>query len=67
VKALKVPIEVIVGDRDPCKRMYVEPLLVIRPDIREQIIPGAGHIMCVLKPEFKADVEVAVTRNLATR
>jgi len=65
VKALKMPIQVIVGDRDPCKRLYVEPLLAIRPDIREQIVPGAGHIICILKPEFKADVDTALARNLA--
>lgn len=54
VKAVKAPVEIIVGDRDPCRKMYVEPLEKIRPDWPVTIIQGAGHISCVAKPEFKA-------------
>lgn len=32
VKAIHVPVTMIVGERDPCRRMYVEPLVGIRPD-----------------------------------
>ena len=67
VKALKMPIGVVVGERDPCRRMYVGPLLQIRPDISEKIVPGAGHIVCVLKPEFKTDIDAALARNLTSR
>ena len=67
VKALKMPIQVVVGDRDPCRRMYVEPLLEIRPDIQEHVIPNAGHLLCVMKPEFKTELNAALARNLATR
>jgi len=65
VKALKMPIQIVVGERDPCKRMYVEPLLQIRPDISEHVIAGAGHITCILKPEFKTELDAALSRNLA--
>ncbi len=53
VRSIKVPVEVIVGDRDPCRRMYVEPLQRIRPDWPVTIIAGAGHISCITKPQFK--------------
>ena len=39
VKGIKVPAEVIVGDRDPVKRMYVEPLERIRPDWPVKLVP----------------------------
>ena len=67
VKALKMPIQVVVGDRDPCKRMYVEPLLQIRPDIPEHVVANAGHLACVVKPEFKTDLNAALAQNLAPR
>jgi pimeloyl-ACP methyl ester carboxylesterase len=67
VQALKMPIEVIVGERDPCRRMYVAPLLQIRPDIPEHVIAGAGHLVCVIKPEFKTELDAALARHLAAR
>jgi pimeloyl-ACP methyl ester carboxylesterase len=42
VKAIRVPVTIIVGDRDPCREMYVEPLRTIRPDWPIHIIEGAG-------------------------
>lgn len=67
VKALHMPIQVVVGDRDPCKRLYVEPLLQIRPDIPEHVVANAGHLICVVKPEFKTDLNEALARNLAAK
>ena len=49
VKAIKVPVEVIVGETDPCRMLYVEPLHAIRPDWPVQVIAKAGHIVCVMK------------------
>jgi pimeloyl-ACP methyl ester carboxylesterase len=53
VKAVAVPVVIVVGDRDPCRRMYVEPLRRIRPDWPEHVIADAGHLNCILKPDFK--------------
>ena len=53
VRSVKAPVEIIVGDKDPCRRMYVEPLERIRPDWPVTIIAGAGHISCIAKPQFK--------------
>lgn len=62
VEAVKTPITVIVGDRDPCRALYVRPLQAIRPDIPVHVISGAGHLDCVAKPEFKAQLAAALGR-----
>jgi pimeloyl-ACP methyl ester carboxylesterase len=62
VQAVKTPITVLVGDRDPCLALYVKPLEAIRPDIPVHIIAGAGHLNCIVKPEFKAQLEAALGR-----
>ncbi len=63
VKAVKVPVDIVVGDRDPCRQLYVEPLRKVRPDWPEHIVLGAGHIICIVKPEFKAEVAAALDRK----
>ena len=63
VKAVKVPVTIVVGDRDPCRRMYVEPLRRIRPDWPEHVIAGAGHLNCVAKPAFKTQLKTALDSN----
>lgn len=65
VKALKMPMQIVVGDRDPCRRLYVEPLIQLRPEIPVHIVEGAGHILCIMKPEFKTDLDTALAQNLA--
>jgi len=62
IKAVKAPVTVIVGDRDPCRRMYVEPLQKIRPDWPVHIISDAGHLNCILKPDFKTQLVAALGR-----
>ncbi len=57
VKAIKIPTIVIVGDRDPVRRLYVAPLEKIRPDWPVKIIDGAGHISCIFKPQFKEELK----------
>lgn len=60
IKAVRVPVSIIVGERDPCRRLYVEPLLRVRPDWPEHVIQNAGHINCVAKPDFKTQLEAAL-------
>lgn len=64
VKALRVPVEVIIGDQDFNRRLGVEPLLRLRPDIAEHVIADANHLSCVLKPQFKAEVAATLQRHL---
>jgi pimeloyl-ACP methyl ester carboxylesterase len=53
---IDVPVEVVVGDRDPVKRMYVGPLRLARKDWPVVEIDGAGHIDCILKKPFRDEV-----------
>jgi len=52
LKRIDVPVEIVIGERDPVKRMYVTPLRPVRPDWPVVEIDGAGHINCVAKPQF---------------
>src|SRR5260370_16403140 len=73
VKAIHVPVEIIVGDRDPVRRMYVEPLEKVRPDWPVKLVPDAGHLNCIFKREFREelkkwlDEQAGEKRNLPPR
>ena len=56
VKAIKVPVAVVVGETDPIRRLYVEPLERVRPDWPVTVVSGAGHITCIMKTEFKEGI-----------
>ena len=56
LKAVKIPMAVFVGDRDPVKRLYVTPLQSVRNDWPVTEIPDAGHLNCIVKPEFRNGV-----------
>ena len=60
VRALKMPAAIIVGDRDIVLPQYVVPLTKVRPDWPLTKIPDAGHITCIIKPEFRQAVVSAV-------
>jgi pimeloyl-ACP methyl ester carboxylesterase len=57
LKAIRVPTLVIVGERDPVRQLYVEPLKQARPDIRVVEVPDAGHVDTVMSLEFKDAIE----------
>jgi len=63
IKAVKTPVIIIVGDRNPCLRMYVEPLQTIRPDWPVHLIADAGHLNCILKADFKVQLRAALDMN----
>ena len=63
VKAVRVPVTVIIGERDICRRLYVEPLRQIRPDWPVRVIAGAGHLNCIVKPDFKAQIASALEKH----
>jgi pimeloyl-ACP methyl ester carboxylesterase len=63
VMAVRVPVSIIVADRDPCRLMFVEPLRRVRPDWPEHVIAAANHLNCILKPEFKAQIEAALAQS----
>ena len=63
VRSIKTPVEMIVGDRDPIRKMYVDPLARLRPDWRVVEIQDAGHITCIVKPQFIAELEKWLNAN----
>ena len=56
LKGIRVPVVVIVGDRDPVKRLYVAPLQRVRKDWAVIEIGDAGHLNCVIKAQFKEEI-----------
>jgi pimeloyl-ACP methyl ester carboxylesterase len=56
LKGIRVPVVVIVGDRDPVKRLYVAPLQRVRKDWEVIEIGDAGHLNCVVKAQFKEEI-----------
>ena len=62
LKAVRVPVTILVGERDVCRRLYVEPLAGVRPDWPVHVIKDAGHINCVMKADFKAQLVAALNQ-----
>src|SRR5262249_41050521 len=56
LRRIHVPVVVIVGDRDPVKRLYVAPLQPVRKDWAVIEIKDAGHLNCVVKTQFKEEI-----------
>jgi pimeloyl-ACP methyl ester carboxylesterase len=56
VKSIGLPVTILVGERDPCRRHYVAPLRRIRPDWPVVEIKDAGHIDIVLRKEFRNEI-----------
>jgi len=56
LKSVKVPVEMVIGSRDPTMKNYVEPLLMVRTDWPVVEIPGKGHISAVSSQELKDDI-----------
>lgn len=63
LQSIKSPVRVIVGDRDPVQRLYVSPLQQARSDWTVVEVAGAGHMNCIMKPEFKTEVAAWVRKN----
>jgi len=58
LKAIKLPVCVVVGDKDDLiKKLYVEPLQEERKDWPVFEVKGGDHISCILKPQFKEEIQ----------
>lgn len=57
IKAIRNPVIVLIGDRDIVKKLYVAPLEVLRKDWPVVEIKDAGHINCILKPQFQDEIQ----------
>lgn len=56
LEKIDVPVKVLIGDRDPVKGLYVKPLQRVRTDWPVVEIKEAGHIACILKPQFREEL-----------
>ncbi len=56
LKRIKLPVEILIGDRDPVKRMYVVPLQRVRKDWPVVDIKDAGHVNCIIKKPFREEI-----------
>ena len=56
LKGITVPVEILVGDQDPCKQLYVAPLRLVRSDWPIVEIGGAGHFVCIVKKQFRDEI-----------
>jgi pimeloyl-ACP methyl ester carboxylesterase len=63
LKKIDLPVKVLVGDRDPVKRLYVEPLRPVRKDWLIVEIKDAGHINCIVQKQFKEELAAWVRKN----
>jgi pimeloyl-ACP methyl ester carboxylesterase len=63
LKKIDLPVKVLVGDRDPVKRLYVEPLQEARKDWPVVEIEGAGHLNCIVKKQFRDQITAWVKKN----
>jgi pimeloyl-ACP methyl ester carboxylesterase len=61
--SIHVPVKVIVGDRDPVERLSVAPLREVRADWPVVQIADAGHINCIMKPEFREEIVSWLRKN----
>ncbi len=63
LKAIRTPVRVLVGNLDPVKKLYVDPLETVRKDWRVIEIRGAGHLTCIFKKQFINVIEEWVDMN----
>ncbi len=64
LKQITPKVALIVGDRDPCRAMYIEGAHRLRPDWPVFVVRGAGHFNCIFKPEFKNDLQQALSDTI---
>jgi pimeloyl-ACP methyl ester carboxylesterase len=63
VKSIRVPVVLVIGDKDELKKLYVDPLATVRKDWPVVEIKDANHISCILKPQFREEVAAWVKKN----
>jgi pimeloyl-ACP methyl ester carboxylesterase len=63
LKAIRVRVLILVGDRDPIRRMYVAPLQKERADWQVIEIKDAGHLNCIFKKQFIDEIEKWLNAN----
>ena len=63
LKAITVPVSVVIGERDRFKRATVGPLREARPDWPVVEVAGANHMSCIFKQDFTDAITGWLARN----
>jgi pimeloyl-ACP methyl ester carboxylesterase len=64
IKSIRVPMTVLVGDKDELvKRLYVEPLRKVRKDWPVVEIRDGNHITCIAQPQFREEIAAWLKKN----
>jgi pimeloyl-ACP methyl ester carboxylesterase len=63
IKSIKVPVTVLIGDKDIVKGLYVDPLRTVRKDWPVVEIKDGDHLSCILRPQFKEEIHRWLSRQ----
>src|SRR5262249_32941875 len=63
IKAIRVPVTVLIGDKDGLKKLYVDPLQRARKDWLVVEIKDGDHLSCVIKPQFREAIAAWLKKN----
>jgi pimeloyl-ACP methyl ester carboxylesterase len=63
LQAIRILVLILVGDRDPTRKLYVVPLQKVRNDWQVIEIQGAGHLNCIFKKQFIEEIEKWLVMN----
>ncbi len=56
IKAIKTPMTILIGENDPIRKRYVQPLMKIRPDIPVVVLDKSNHLSAIRNAEFKDSI-----------
>ena len=66
IKSIRVPVKVLVGDKDRLvKRLYIEPLRPVRMDWPFVEIEDSNHLSCIARPQFREEIAEWLKKNSA--
>jgi pimeloyl-ACP methyl ester carboxylesterase len=65
IKSIRVPVTVLFGDRDFLRKGYLEPLQQARKDWPVIEIKDADHLSCVIRPQFKEELQKWLAKQTA--
>jgi pimeloyl-ACP methyl ester carboxylesterase len=57
LKAIRIPVTVLIGELDSCRPLYVAPLQKVRADWPITLIPEADHLNCIFQPGFEKGIK----------
>jgi len=64
IKGIKVPVTVLIGDKDGfVKKLYIEPLEKVRKDWPVIKIKDGDHLSCILKRQFREEIAASLKKE----